>query len=525
MTFDTINNAVTMPGNGKDALLADRYRIVRQLGQGGMGSVWLVEDTQLDGMPFAVKMLPSILVSNKRAYRQLKDEARVAMKLTHPNIVTLRAFEENGGNPFLVMDYVDGQTLDDYLAEQCGATGIPEADVIRILRPIAAALDYAHEQGVVHRDVKPTNVLIRKDGHPFILDFGIAREVQETMTRMTGALSSGTLPYMSPEQLRGARPTARQDVYSFAAMAYECLAGEPPFSRGQIEFQILNEKPAPLPGGSQLVASVMLGLAKEPENRLATCNAVLGDAVPERMEPRQTITVPQPRPAPIPTPAETQQRPVVAAPPSTWDVSVSDHKIICLWDKKKLRVFQKLLLFAIIGGVGLVVAGNLLNIWDERHKGAILLQAIISVSCFVGLYVLGFSQILYLWGRKTHKILQLFGSKQWYSAMQCLRKRWGNREWKPYHYDSLVTFFFGVCFLEGLGGCKKDLVLAHKHFTISANRGVPESLCALGYMSQYGLGETVDIDKASYYYSEAKNKGSQLAEKLLEGLPQKCSVL
>ena len=79
MTFDTINNAVTIPGNGEDALLADRYRIVRQLGQGGMGSVWLVEDTQLDNMPFAVKMLPSILVSNKRAYRQLKDEARVAM--------------------------------------------------------------------------------------------------------------------------------------------------------------------------------------------------------------------------------------------------------------------------------------------------------------------------------------------------------------------------------------------------------------------------------------------------------------
>ena len=118
MISTTINGAMTIPGT-EGALLADRYRIVRQLGQGGMGSVWLAEDTQLDNKLFAIKMLPSILVSNKRAYRQLKDEALVAMKLVHPNIVQLRAFEENNGNPFLVMDYIDGETLDDYLAE-CG---------------------------------------------------------------------------------------------------------------------------------------------------------------------------------------------------------------------------------------------------------------------------------------------------------------------------------------------------------------------------------------------------------------------
>ena len=128
MTYDTINDAMTIVGNGEGTLLANRYRVVRQLGQGGMGSVWLAEDTQLDNKPFAIKMLPSILVSNKRAYNQLKAEALVAMKLTHPNIVTLRAFEENNGNPFLVMDYIDGQTLDDYLAEHFPADTTP-ADV------------------------------------------------------------------------------------------------------------------------------------------------------------------------------------------------------------------------------------------------------------------------------------------------------------------------------------------------------------------------------------------------------------
>ena len=117
MTYGTINDAQTIADGGTGTVLAGRYRVIRQLGHGGMGSVWLAEDTLLDNKPFAIKMLPTILVSNKRAYRQLKDEALVAMKLTHPNIVTLRAFEENNGNPFLVMDYIDGETLDDYLAE------------------------------------------------------------------------------------------------------------------------------------------------------------------------------------------------------------------------------------------------------------------------------------------------------------------------------------------------------------------------------------------------------------------------
>ncbi len=270
----TINDAATIAGGSTGTMLANRYRVVRQLGSGGMGSVWLVENVKLDNKPFAIKMLPAILVSNRRAYEQVKREALIALKLVHSNIVQFRALEEaaEGGNPFLVMDYVDGRTLDEYLAEKGKLT---EDETLRVLRPIAAALDYAHTKGVVHRDVKPGNVMIAKDGTPYILDFGIAREIQETMTRVTGKLSSGTLMYMSPEQLRGQFPKPAQDIYSFAAMVYECLKGEPPFVRGQIEFQILNEQPESPPGGTQLVASVMAGLAKKPEDRPATCAAVL----------------------------------------------------------------------------------------------------------------------------------------------------------------------------------------------------------------------------------------------------------
>ena len=272
MNANTINNDRTMGGGAGGTFLAGRYRVVRQLGQGGMGSVWLAEDTKLDGHKVAIKMLPSILVSNKRAYNQLKSEALVALKLTHPNIATVRAFEENEGNPFLVMDYIDGLTLDEYLAKK---GKLNEETTYCLLAPVARALDYAHERGIVHRDVKPGNVMVTWDGDPFVLDFGIAREIQETMTRVTGKLSSGTLLYMSPEQLKGASPKPAQDVYSFAALAYECLKGEPPFCRGQVEWQILNDPPEPLPAGIAMSSRVMAGLAKKPENRPPSCLAIM----------------------------------------------------------------------------------------------------------------------------------------------------------------------------------------------------------------------------------------------------------
>ena len=264
-------------GKGDSPVLAGRYKVVRRLGEGGMGSVWLAEDTKLDNRQVAIKMLPAVLAGKKGAYRQVKQEALMAMKLSHPNIATVRAFEEDeGGSPFLVMDYIEGTGLDDHLAEK-GALG--EAETLKLLGPVAAALDYAHDKGVVHRDVKPGNVIVDKTGTPYVLDFGIAREIQETMTRVTGKFSSGTLLYMSPEQLNGRAPKAAQDVYSFAAMAYECLTGAPPFSRGQIEWQIVNNPPEPLPeeaAGEALRQGVMAGLSKEPEKRPGTCTGVLG---------------------------------------------------------------------------------------------------------------------------------------------------------------------------------------------------------------------------------------------------------
>ena len=273
MKVQNYGDNVTIPENAAPTVLAGRYRVVRQLGQGGMGSVWLAEDLDFNKEKVAIKMLPSILVKNKRAAKQLKEEALHWKKLSHPNIATMRNYVENEGNPFLVVDYIEGTTLEDYLVEK-GKLG--EGDAIRLLKPIADALDYAHRVGVIHRDVKPANIMIRKDGCPFVLDFGIAREMHETMTRVTGALSSGTLMYMSPEQLHGADPSPKQDIYAFAAMTYECLTGAPPFNRGQIEYQIEHDMPKKLDRKIAISSFVMSGLAKDASCRPSSCMAILG---------------------------------------------------------------------------------------------------------------------------------------------------------------------------------------------------------------------------------------------------------
>ena len=274
------DHEATIP-EGEHPLLAGRYRVVRRLGAGGMGEVHLVEDLKLDGRQFAVKLLPSFLAANKRAIAGLKREALHAMELSHPHIVTVRGFEEmESGQPFLVMDYVDGETLEEILLER---EQMSEAEVTRIFGPIAEALDYAHGRGVIHRDVKPSNIMIRQDGTPLIMDFGIAREAKETSTLVTGREStSGTLPYMSPEQLRGKKPEASQDIYSLAATMWECLAGEPPFSRGDLRHQILEEEPeAPNEfDGLEFTDSLIQGLSKAPEDRPGSCGALLGETSP-----------------------------------------------------------------------------------------------------------------------------------------------------------------------------------------------------------------------------------------------------
>jgi len=266
-------------------VLCGRYRLDAVIGSGGMGTVWRARDAVLDERIVALKMLPAVLARDRRSVARLKAEAVRQMDLGHPHIVRLYHFEQDPARAdlaFLVMQHVapsEGEpralTLDDRLADH--PDGLPLEDVKTWAPRIAEAIDHAHRQGLLHRDVKPANILFDGDGRAYLADFGIACEIRSTMTRVTGQVdSSGTLPYMSPQQLRGVADP-RNDVYSFAATLYEALSGRPPISpEGDPHFQIMHVEPPPIADVPERVnAMLRRGLAKDAEARPRSCGELL----------------------------------------------------------------------------------------------------------------------------------------------------------------------------------------------------------------------------------------------------------
>ena len=260
------------------AALADRYRIERELGQGGMATVYLAEDLKHD-RKVAIKVLKPELAAVLGADRFLA-EIKTTASLQHPNILPL--FDSGTADGFLyyVMPYVEGESLRDKLDRET-QLGVDEA--VRITREVADALDYAHRQGVVHRDVKPENILLH-DGRPMVADFGIALAVSAAAGgRMTETgLSLGTPHYMSPEQATAEKDiTGRSDVYSLASVLYEMLTGDPPHvgsSAQQIIMKIVTEEAAPVTKLRKSVppnvaAAVAKGLEKLPADRFESAKA------------------------------------------------------------------------------------------------------------------------------------------------------------------------------------------------------------------------------------------------------------
>ncbi len=251
----------------KGETLSGRYKLIRELGRGGMGVVWLAEDTALDHQ-VALKLLPAALGQSSRAIGRLKQEAKRNLQLTHPHIVRLLTFEQDAARhnlAYLVMQYIEGQTLDDLL--DVHPNGLPLHRIQQLAMQIGQAIDFAHSKGVLHRDIKPSNIIINPYSGAYLMDFGIAREAKDTITRITGRDSSGTLPYMSPQQLRGENSRSN-DIYSFAATLYEALSGQPPFSTGDLQFQIIREIPKSISTQPNQVNNALLsGLSKKVENR------------------------------------------------------------------------------------------------------------------------------------------------------------------------------------------------------------------------------------------------------------------
>ena len=212
------------------------YKVSTLLGEGGMGQVWQATDTQL-GRQVALKILPDAFASDPDRLARFKREAQILASLNHPNIAAIYGIEEAEGTRALVLELVEGPTLADRIAQ--GA--IPIEDALPIAKQIAAALEAAHEAGVIHRDLKPANIKVREDGTVKVLDFGLAKALDPAPTAdpsqsptLTAAATQmgvimGTAAYMSPEQARGKTVDRRTDIWAFGCVLYEMIAGQKAF--------------------------------------------------------------------------------------------------------------------------------------------------------------------------------------------------------------------------------------------------------------------------------------------------------
>ncbi len=209
------------------------YRITEKIGAGGMGEVYLAEDTKLNRQA-ALKFLPSHLTSDERAKARFTREAQAAAKLSHPNIVHIYEVGEHSGRPFFAMEHIEGSALNDYVKEK--KSDIDE--IIKLTIQICEGLEEAHSAGVIHRDIKPSNIVVDKKGRPHLVDFGLATISGTEHLTKTGS-TLGTVGYMSPEQIKGKEVDGRSDLFSLGVILYELLAQKRPFT-GESEAEVLN---------------------------------------------------------------------------------------------------------------------------------------------------------------------------------------------------------------------------------------------------------------------------------------------
>ena len=262
-----------------------RFTLIRELGRGGMGVVWLAQDTNLDEQ-VALKFLPPEVAADPVALSDLRRETVRSHRLTHPNIIRIHDFHQQAdGVAFFSMEYVDGMTLSAWRLERSEQV-FSWGQLAPWVKQLCAALEYAHGEGVIHRDLKPGNVMVDSKGRVKLADFGVAATVSDSVSRMTrGHATSGTLPYMSPQQLTGKRPSAADDIYALGATLYELLSRKPPFYSGDITYQVMHVLPEPLeerlagealvnPVPPEVAAMIMACLAKDPAQRPLSVHAV-----------------------------------------------------------------------------------------------------------------------------------------------------------------------------------------------------------------------------------------------------------
>ena len=240
-----------------------RYELIEKLGQGGMGAVYRARDTLLERI-VAVKVISTSIDQNDELRERFFREARAAGQLSHKNIITIHDLGEHEGQPYLAMEYLQGQ---DLLARMASPQRMSLRRRVEIATDICEGLEFAHAHGVIHRDIKPANVFITDSGGVKILDFGLARLVTSELTRSN--MMMGTINYMSPEQIRGEKIDHRADIFSTAVVIYELLSGRRAFDADSFAatlYKILQEFPEPL---QQIDPSIPIELVRIVERALA----------------------------------------------------------------------------------------------------------------------------------------------------------------------------------------------------------------------------------------------------------------
>jgi DNA-binding beta-propeller fold protein YncE len=259
------------------------YRIEALIGRGGMGVVYRAHDLALD-RPVALKVLSPELAEDERFRQRFLLESRLAAALDHPSIVPVYDAGEARGELYIAMRYVEGTDLKELLA----AGPLAPERAVALVSQVASALDAAHARGLVHRDVKPSNVLVSQEGHVYLADFGLTRRLGEPGSALGAARSLGTIDYVAPEQIRGEEVDGRADVYSLGCLLHECLTGAPPFAGSDtaVLFAHLEQEPPAPPGLENVFATA---LAKSRDDRYGTCTELV-EAV------REALGIGSPRP-------------------------------------------------------------------------------------------------------------------------------------------------------------------------------------------------------------------------------------
>ena len=288
-----------------------RYRLIERIGRGGMANVYVAE-TIGGHARVAIKLLTPLMSENEQFIQRFRQEARVVAKLKHPNIIPVVDYGEIDGKAYLVMPYHPSGSLSDRLAQG----GITPEDGGRIIAQISSALQFAHEQGVIHRDVKPSNILLDADGNAWLSDFGLAY-MHDASLSLTGSAMLGTPAYVSPEQARGNKASARSDQYSLGIVLFEMVTGELPFEAETPMGVLVKHMQTPIPLPRSVKASVPVHIervilkatAKDPEDRFGSVaelneafQAALAHALNPSIHPAPTLIPVPPSHPTIPLP-------------------------------------------------------------------------------------------------------------------------------------------------------------------------------------------------------------------------------